>query len=250
MKKIGITGQSGFIGSHLFNFLSLKRDEFELIPFEDTYFSQQEKLFGFVRNCDVIVHLAAVNRHSDPNLIYITNIALTNQLINAFEITRSRPHVLFASSTQEEKDNQYGKSKKECRELLLNWAFKNDSKFTGLIIPNVFGPAGRPFYNSVIATFSYQLTHNIQPNIEIDAELSLIYINDLIEEIYKIIVETKSVPIYNVPFHKKIMVSEILVKLSYFRQKYFEENITPILNEKFEIDLFNTFISYYKYVTN
>ena len=72
--------------------------------------------------CDVIVHLAAMNRHPDPEVIYETNVNLVKQLITALEKTNSKAHVLFSSSSQEEKDNLYGKSKKEGRELLSNWA--------------------------------------------------------------------------------------------------------------------------------
>ena len=84
-------------------------------------------------------------------------------------------------------DNEYGKSKKEGRKLLENWAQRNNTIFTALIIPNVFGPFGRPFYNSVISTFCYQLTHNESPKIDIDKKLPLIYVGELVDEIMKII---------------------------------------------------------------
>ena len=61
MIRIGITGQAGFIGTHLFNLLRTK-PEIELIPFEDAYFQSSETLASFVSNCDVVVHLAAVNQ--------------------------------------------------------------------------------------------------------------------------------------------------------------------------------------------
>lgn len=244
MKRIGITGQSGFIGTHLFNYLALRKEEFELIPFEDSYFSAKEKLLDFVKKCEVVVHLAAMNRHSDANFIYDTNINLTKQLIGAFEETDSTPQVLFASSTQEESDNLYGKSKKEGRELLHKWAEKNNANFKGLIIPNVFGPFGNPFYNSVISTFSYQLTHGIEPKIDLDSSLRLIYINELMHEFIKLINNNSSVSVYNVPHYKEIKVSEILEKLLYFKVTYFDDNIIPELKEKFHLDLFNTFRSY------
>lgn len=244
MKKIGITGQTGFMGSHLYNFLSLRKEELELIPFEDSHFSQRDKLFNFVKKCDAIIHLAAINRHGDQNVIYQTNINLIKQLINALEEARSTPQILFASSTQEERDNLYGKSKKEGRKLLQKWAKKNNAKFTGLIIPNVFGPFGMPFYNSVISTFSYQLTNNLEPKIEIDVSLRLIYINDLLNEFLKLIHTAHSKDIYYVPFYKEIKVSEILKKLMQFKELYYDKNIIPRLSDKFEIDLFNTFRSY------
>ena len=72
-----------------------------------------ENLDKFVAQCDVIVHLAALNRHNDPKVIYNTNIELVQKLIAALERTKSKAHIVFSSSSQEERDNPYGKSKKE-----------------------------------------------------------------------------------------------------------------------------------------
>ena len=167
MIKIGITGQAGFIGTHLIIFLDLKRTKFTRIPFQDDFFSDQDKLEAFVKQCDAIVHLAALNRHNDPQTIYDTNIGLVKKLISALENTGSKPHILFSSSTQEERDNIFGKSKREGREMLAQWAEKNGALFTGMVIPNVFGPFGNPYYNSVVATFSHQLTHDEQPRLKL-----------------------------------------------------------------------------------
>ena len=72
MIRVGITGQPGFVGTHLYNELGLFPDEFLRIPFEDSYFQSEDKLRSFVRECDVIVHLAAMNRHPDAlSLIHI-----------------------------------------------------------------------------------------------------------------------------------------------------------------------------------
>src|SRR5690606_32382011 len=126
-----------------------------------------------------IVHLAAMNRHTDPQVIYDTNINLTKKLATALEITQAKPQIIFSSSTQEERNNTYGKSKKEGRDLLAAWAETHGGKFAGLIIPNVFGPFGKPFYNSVVATFCHQLCNNEEPKIETDALIKLIYIDEL-----------------------------------------------------------------------
>lgn len=103
MIKVGITGQAGFMGTHLFNYLGLK-DDIERISFFDEYFDDEHNLKSFVKKCDVIVHLAAMNRHEDQNVIYETNISLVNKLIGACEFTNSKPHIIFSSSTQEERE--------------------------------------------------------------------------------------------------------------------------------------------------
>ena len=183
MTKVGITGQSGFVGTHLYNTLGLQPDKFERIPFKDEYFQNENELQYFVKSCDVIFHLAAMNRHNEPEVIYNTNIGLVKQLIAACEATKSIPHVFFSSSTQEERDNLYGKSKKEGRELFELWARSSNAQFTSLIIPNVFGPFGHPNYNSVVATFCHQLTHNETPKIDVNGEVKLIYVSELVTDI-------------------------------------------------------------------
>ena len=114
--RIGITGQAGFIGTHLKNYLSLKKGV-EVIPFADSYFDDAKILEQFVKKCDAVVHLAAINRHSTPQYIYEKNVELVQKLISACENTHSIPHILFSSSIQEEKDNEFGNSKKAGREL-------------------------------------------------------------------------------------------------------------------------------------
>lgn len=249
MIKIGITGQSGFIGTHLFNFFGLKKEEVTRIPFEDHYFADQSLLENFVRQCDVIIHLAALNRHNDPGEIYATNIRLVNQLIAAMEITRSKPYVLFSSSTQEEWDNVFGKSKREGRELLTGWAERNNARFTGLVIPNVFGPFGNPYYNSVVATFCHQLTHGEQTRIDVDATLKLIYIGELVQLIYDLITQSllhhvTPSPRLTVPHTSEHKVSQLLELISAFKTSYFEKGLFPELKNRFEVNLFNTFRCY------
>jgi UDP-2-acetamido-2,6-beta-L-arabino-hexul-4-ose reductase len=249
--KIGITGQAGFVGTHLFNTLGLYSEKFERIPFKDDYFSNSNKLEAFVKECDTIVHLAALNRHNDQQVIYDTNLGLVKQLIAACENTNSTPHVLFSSSTQEVRDNLYGKSKKEGRELFEKWADKNSAQFTGIIIPNVYGPFGHPHYNSVVATFCHQLTHNETPKIEIDGEIKLIYVSELVETIIKKISENQSNPRhlrsidrFPVPHTAQIKVSALLQKLQEFKTNYFDNGIIPSLDNPFERNLFNTFLCY------
>ncbi len=244
MIKIGITGQSGFIGTHLYNYLGLKKEEVTRIPFQDDIFSDQTRLEDFVKQCDVIIHLAALNRHNDPQIIYDTNILLVKKLISSLEKTNSKPHILFSSSTQEGRDNVFGKSKREGRELFAGWAERNDALFTGMIIPNVFGPFGMPYYNSVVATFSHQLTHNEEPKIEVDAQIKLIYIEDLVKVIYGLIRDKTSEKEFRVQNTSENKVTEILRLLKGFQFGYLERGIFPNLNDPFERNLFNTFLCY------
>ena len=244
--KVGITGQAGFIGTHLFDTLKLYKQRYELISFQDSYFDNDDSLANFVSGCNTIIHLAAVNRHHNPDEIYDTNIMLVEKLIKALDTSGSKAKIIFASSTQEELENVYGNSKKEGRQRLAAWAAKNKSGFTGLVIPNVFGPFGKPFYNSVISTFSYQLCNDQTPKLEIDSELKLIYIGELVSVIEKIINENDNVveEKYVVPHTYISKVSDILVKFNTYKSLYFDQGIIPDLTNTFELNLFNTFRSY------
>jgi len=170
------------------------------------------------------------------------------RLITAMEATGSKPHVLFASSTQEEKDNPYGRSKKEGRALLVQWAERNNARFTGMVIPNVFGPFGHPFYNSVVATFCHQLTHGETPEIHIDGELQLIYVGELVEVILKQLATSNEPPaagqLLTVQATATIKVSGLLEKLYGFKEQYLDQRIIPDLGEPFDRNLFNTFVCY------
>ncbi|MHC1775890.1 MAG: NAD-dependent epimerase/dehydratase family protein [Lentimicrobium sp.] len=243
MLKVGITGQSGFIGTHLFNYLGLKTD-IERIPFDDGYFTDDTLLQDFVRNCDVIIHLAAMNRHDDPEVLYNTNIGLVKKLISVIETTGNKPHVIFSSSTQEELDNLYGRSKRDGRLMFEKWASAEGAKFTAMVIPNVFGPFGKPFYNSVVATFCHLLTHGGEPQIHVDGELKLIFVNELAEQIYKVISGEVAEPVYRVPHTAELKVSEIFALLNNYKNHYLDQGIIPHLESAFEINLFNTYRSF------
>ncbi|MDD4554675.1 MAG: NAD-dependent epimerase/dehydratase family protein [Bacteroidales bacterium] len=244
MIKVGITGEPGFIGTHLRNTLGLYQDEFELISFRDEFFNDDMQLTGFVASCDVIVHLAAMNRHGDPQVIYDTNIRLVKRLIWTLDQTQSKAHVLVSSSIQEDIDNPYGRSKKEGRELLANWAEKNGSLFTGFVFPNIFGPFGNPYYNSFIATFCHQLTHGEIPAIEIDKKVPLLYVGEAVRKIIDAIRGKQNIREYRIAYSTESKVTEILELLKSFKSVYAEQGIIPEFNSAFETNLFNTFRCY------
>lgn len=248
--KIGITGQAGFVGTHLYNTLRLQPDKYERIDFQKSYLNNDAQLDTFTSQCDVIVHLAAMNRHNDPEVIYNTNIELVKKIINSCERTNSKPHILFSSSTQEERDNLYGKSKKEGRSLFVEWAKKNNATFTGLIIPNVFGAFGHPYYNSVVATFCHQLTNNETPKIDVDGDMKLIYVEELVKEIIQRIHQPEQqINNIQVPHNYEIKVSALLKKLEGYKADYFDKGIIPDLDNTFDKNLFITFLTYINHKT-
>ena len=249
MIKVGVTGSNGFIGWHLCRSLELDTDKFELIEFKRDWFNENVNLDSFVSKCDIIVHLAGLNRHSEENAIYETNVGLVVKLVNSFNRTGFKGQVIFSSSIQEERNNTFGNSKKAARELFANWAGHSNANFHGVIIPNVFGAFGVPFYNSVISTFCHQLVNGKSPNIETDAALNLIYINELVKKIIDLF-NTETNENVLLAYTDTYKVSEILELLIRFKEKYFENGQIPNFNNQFEINLFNTFRSYFNLNTH
>lgn len=242
--KIGITGQDGFVGQHLYNNLGLFSDDFERVPFRKDFFQNEERLNLFITKCEVIIHLAAVNRHHEPKVIYETNIELVKKLISGLNQTKSKAHIIFASSTQEEGESPYGISKKEGRKAFAQWAIESGGKFSGLIIPNVFGPFGLPNYNSFISTFCHQLCNDELPIINQDNLVKLIYIDDLIKVFIDEVRSGKGTEMVNIDASDEFMVSSVLNKLKGYQSQYLVSGVIPEMKTSFELNLFNTFRSY------
>jgi UDP-2-acetamido-2,6-beta-L-arabino-hexul-4-ose reductase len=241
--RVGITGISGFVGSHLKDRL-LREQDLEVLACEDSYFGEPEKLKSFAKDCDVLVHLAAMNR-GDPEQLHKLNVSLVKKLVDALQQTHSTPHVIFSSSIQCKLDNPYGLSKREGARVLTQWAQRNNAPLSVLIIPNIYGDRGKPFYNSVLATFCHQLTHGLQPEVHVDLELGLIYIQEVVEEILKQVRNRpETAETVEIPPTKSIKVSEILVTLNRFKETYYDKRIVPHLESGFEQNLYNTFLSY------
>jgi UDP-2-acetamido-2,6-beta-L-arabino-hexul-4-ose reductase len=244
MIKVGVTGSHGFIGWHLCCTLKLDNNKYELIEFKRNWFNENIKLDSFVSKCDIIIHLAGLNRHSDENEILSTNVGLAEILVQSFKRTGYKGQIIFSSSIQEEKKNTFGNSKKKARELFSNWANASGANFIGLIIPNVFGPFGLPFYNSVVSTFCHQLINDQTPIIDSDKSLKLIYINDLVKQIVELF-ESNLGNLIVIKHTFNCKVSDILEILIKFKYKYYESGQIPYFKNQFEVDLFNTFRSFF-----
>jgi len=155
MTTIAITGSGGFLGWHLRVHCHAK-PEIKILQVDRKGFCDPARFQQVIRQADAVVHLAGLNRGNDQDIERL-NVELTKQLIAACRQTGARPHVLLANSTHQGRDTAYGRSKRESANMLGGWASEAGTAFTDLVIPNVYGEGGRPFYNSVVATFCHQL---------------------------------------------------------------------------------------------
>ena len=243
--KIGITGSNGFIGFHLRNTLNQYKD-YQLISFERQFFENEIHLDKFISSCDVVVHLAGLNRHNDEELLLKTNIDLATKLSDSISRVNFKKKLIFLSSTHETSDSAYGISKLKSRSVLTESSKKIGFSLTSLIVPNVFGPFCEPNYNSFIANFCHSLINNNKTNIIVDDDVKLIYIQNLVS---KIMDEFNSSSNYKkvLPFDFKLKVSEVLKVLNSFKELYIEKDEIPDVSENYKLNLFNTFRSYLDY---
>jgi UDP-2-acetamido-2,6-beta-L-arabino-hexul-4-ose reductase len=240
---VGITGPRGFIAGHLARRLG-SNPLVRVVPCPRTAFSDPPALAALAKECDVVVHLAGVNR-GDHRDVYETNVSLVDRLIEALNHCEHPPHVIFASSTQRDQPGDYGRAKRDCEARLREWARRAAARLTVLIIPNVFGPGCRPFHNSVVATFCHQLAHGQRPLVIDDRQIEFVWINDLVETVGQVVRQSgQGLAERRVAGTARLAVSEMLARLNVFRRSYFDENVVPDLSDPLDASLYTTFLSY------
>ena len=178
MKTVLITGSRGFIGKNLR--AALARNEEVIIKTFDRD-DEPGLLDSLLAEADFIYHFAGVNRPQDPKEFEIGNAHLTGRIVETLERLQRTVPILLTSSSQAERDNSYGKSKKAAEEILAEYHKRTGAPIFIYRLPGVFGKWSRPDYNTVVATFC----HNIARGLEIRVsdptnELELVYIDDVI----------------------------------------------------------------------
>jgi len=127
---IAVTGATGFLGRHLVarlrnkNIKCLVRKEdhgFKKVKVIKGNLNDKKALDTLVKNAKVVIHLAAVIDHKDKEEYKKVNIEGTKNLINACKNNKVK-RLIFVSSMASTKTHldDYGKSKSEAENLLLN----------------------------------------------------------------------------------------------------------------------------------
>jgi UDP-2-acetamido-2,6-beta-L-arabino-hexul-4-ose reductase len=151
-EQIGITGATGFIGSHLASALTVAG--YEPNRFEGDICNAKD-VDEFVASFSTTFHLAGKNRGPDGEILR-TNLEGTKNIAAAAARHGTR-HVIFSSTKQilRNPGSSYAISKIGAEEALCAIAGINRCSVTIVRLPNVYGPGCKPFYNSVIATFCW-----------------------------------------------------------------------------------------------
>lgn len=169
--KLVVTGADGFIGKNLL--LALKpRTDVTCLPI--TRSSSDADLSNALAEADAVVHLAGINRPKEGES-YSDNTTITQKLARL--LSGRSVAVIYTSSTQVTRGNDYGNSKLGAEDAL---------RATGCPLylyrlPNVFGKFARPNYNSAVATFCHNIARDLPITIhDPSAALTLVYIDDVV----------------------------------------------------------------------
>lgn len=253
--KILITGSKGFVGQNLVETLKIIRDDkckiyglpTDIELYEYDVDKDIDVLKQYTKDCDYVIHLAGINRPKDPKEFYDGNCGFTETLCNLLEEHNNSCPIIVSSSIQASKDNDYGKSKKQGEDYLLEFSKKNGNKVYIYRFANLFGKWCRPNYNSVVATWCYNIAHDLDIQVNNpEAVVPLCYIDNVIDEIINCMLG-KSImqadgyyvagPIYNVSLDE---LSSILYS---FKESRYDLSI-PNQNDDFTKKLYATYLSY------
>ena len=253
--KILVTGASGFVGKNLVETLKNLRDNKdrtrpnlkidEIYEFnKDTDFSLLDR---YCKDCDFVFNLAGVNRPKDNNEFMKINFGFASTLLNTLKKNNNKCPVMLSSSIQAKLDNDYGKSKLEGEKLFFNYAKENNVKVLVYRFSNLFGKWCRPNYNSVIATWCYNIANDLEIQInDPNVELELCYIDDVIKEMLDALEENehRNDNYCYVPTTYKVTLSKIVEILNLFKQQPNTLVMPSIIDDSFEKKLYSTYLSY------
>lgn len=182
--KVLITGANGFIGKNLQAELKNTKYKDWIEPLCFDCEMDEILLDDYCSSCDFVIHLAGINRPKDESEFMEGNFGFTSLLLELLTKHHNKAPILITSSIQAALDNPYGKSKKAGEELIFHYGKENGIKVFVYRLPNVFGKWCKPNYNSAIATFCYNIAHElpIQVN-DREHQMKLVYIDDVICEI-------------------------------------------------------------------
>ena len=242
-----ITGAGGFVGKNLVATLrTAGYTDLMLFEKDDT----PETLADYCRRAAFVVHLAGINRPTDPSEFYTGNAGLTDTLLTDLEAAGNTAPVLVTSSTQAELDNDYGKSKRQAEEAIFAHRRRTGAAVYVFRMPGVFGKWCRPNYNSVVATFCHNVAHGLPIQVRDPAfSLPLVYIDDVVACILaafdgQVMMDRSATPICHMhPIHE-VTLGRLAELIQGFAAGRTSLAVPDLALGSFEKKLYSTYLSY------
>lgn len=270
--KILVTGSKGFVGQNLIeNLKNIKDGKNHSRPdlhiddiFEYDMDTKPDMIDYFCKDCDFVFNLAGINRPKETSEFMEGNLGFVSHLLDNLRKYQNTCPIMFASSIQASlvgryKGSDYGKSKLAGEKVLFDYASQTKSKVLIYRFPNLFGKWCRPNYNSVVATFCNAVANNLEYTVnDNSAELELVYIDDLINEMLNAlegrehhceydglkIVENMEGRYCYVPIMHHVTLGRIVELLNSFKAMPSTLLIPEIPEETFASKLYSTYLSY------
>jgi len=236
-----VTGANGFIGKNLIIHLN----ELGVNTMTYTRENSIQDLPDLIKKSNFIVHLAGENRPVDEKYFNTVNTGLTESICESVRSVDRQIPILLASSMQATFNNVYGKSKLAAEMIVRRLESDTGNPVYIYRLPGVFGKWCKPNYNSVVATFC----HNIGCDLPIQVndpsfELSLVYIDDVVEEFVKVVQgEKNSIKVLSVQPQYKIKLGDLADQIKTFRESR-DTLITEKVGNGFVRKLYSTYLSY------
>jgi UDP-2-acetamido-2,6-beta-L-arabino-hexul-4-ose reductase len=184
-RHILVTGANGFIGKNLIVRLQ-EIPSIQVMRFDRG--DNNETLRALIEKSDAIVHLAGENRPDCDESFFIANTELTRMLCDAIRFSGRNIPLIFSSSAQADFDNPYGKSKLGAEQIISAFSAETGNSSVVYRLPGVFGKWCKPNYNSVVATFCYNISRNLPIEInDASVNLELVFIDDVIDDFLRVL---------------------------------------------------------------
>lgn len=253
--NILITGAKGFVGRNLSEALKCVRDgkdktreiSADINLYEFDIDTPAEKLDEYCKDADFVYHLAGVNRPKNETEFMEGNFGFTSKLLESLKKYNNKAPVMLSSSIQAALDNPYGKSKKAGEELIFNYGKENGVKTLVYRFPNVFGKWCRPNYNSAVATFCYNIAHDLPITVnDRNHMMTLVYIDDVVDELIRAAagMENREGDYCRVGIEHKITLGEIADLLYSFKESRINKLIPDMSENSFSKKLYSTYLTY------